>query len=123
MKHGFMHRIQRSTVDAVWWVGRGASTTVTARGGSRVLQVCEGRLWVTAEGSDERPAPDVWLMPGESVTLEAGTSVVVEGWPTARFRLLEPNTPVGGARGWLWRVARTWERLRVAPALGLRPGH
>lgn len=78
------------------------------------LQVVEGRLWVTSsneagdtphwwsglqltEGGDTPDAHDVldhWLGAGETLVLPAGTRVVLEAWPTARFLLLAQTPQV-----------------------------
>jgi hypothetical protein len=123
-----MLNLQRFSTDAVWSLGRGASTTLAVRA-PRVLQVCEGRVWLTTEGSADRAAPDVWLLPGDTLALEPGTRAVIEGWPTARFRLLVPPTacepaasPMVRVREWVarWSAARTPRGAARAPAL--RPG-
>src|SRR6185295_6624674 len=84
----------------------------------RVLKVVEGRLWLTTSGTAEDAALDVWLQPGESVELDAGAEVVMEGWPAARFTLLVP--PEACRRtSWAARFAahaRAW----LAPS---RPQH
>jgi hypothetical protein len=57
----------------------------------RELTVREGLLWVTvsAQKAGEQPR-DVWLRPGQSLSLAAGQSVVVEGWGEASFELVPP---------------------------------
>jgi len=121
MKNRFMHKLQRSDDDAVWWLGRGTSTTLHVRE-RRVLQACEGRLWVTAEGNDEEAALDVWLMPGDTVSLEPGTRIVVEGWPTARFRLLVPPVAAISNPAWPTRIADLWARWQATRSPALHAG-
>lgn len=58
--------------------------------GPRVLQVREGRLWLTSPGSADELSMDVWMLSGESVELPDGLAVVLEAWPSARFELLVP---------------------------------
>jgi len=89
MAHGFMLEGQRSN-DSTWSLPEGTSTALEIGPGARVLQVCAGRLWLTSAGTAISAARDVWLLPGESIELPAGLAVVLEGWPSARFRLLVP---------------------------------
>lgn len=89
MEQQFMHKVQRSS-DSVWSLPAHTSTTLSIGPGPRVLQVCEGRLWLTTAGSARAASMDVWLLPGDSVELPAGLSVVMEAWPSARFQLLVP---------------------------------
>jgi hypothetical protein len=124
----FMPNLQRFSTDAVWSLGRGASTTLALRA-PRVLQVCEGRLWLTAEGSAERASADVWLLPGDTLALEPGARAVVEGWPTARFRLLVPPSACEAAptllarmRAWLGGLRAPRARRAVPAGPALRPG-
>ena len=112
MSTRFMHNVQRSTGAAVWALPKGASTTLAVGPAPRVLQVVEGRLWLTTPGTDDDAALDLWLMPGESVELDAGAEVVMEGWPEARFTLLVP--PAAARRdAWIVRLAA---RVRAALA-------
>ena len=90
MAHGFMLEGQRSS-DSTWTLPERESTTLEIGPGARVLQVCEGRLWLTGAGTATSAARDVWLLPGDSVELPAGLVVVLEGWPSARFQLLVPS--------------------------------
>lgn len=85
----FMKNVQESA-DAVWLLGRGASMTLRIGPGPRILQVLQGRLWVTTSGTRKEAATDVWLEPGEALELAHGLALVVEGWPQARFQLLVP---------------------------------
>jgi len=113
MSTRFMHNVQRSSGAAVWALPEGASTLVVGPA-PRVLQVVEGRLWLTTSGTADDAALDLWLLPGESVEIDAGAEVVMEGWPAARFTLLVP--PASAHReGWAARLAaraRSW----LAPA-------
>jgi hypothetical protein len=123
-----MPSLQRFSTDAVWSLGRGASTTLAVRA-PRVLQVCEGRLWLTTAGDAQRGAPDVWLLPGDTLALEPGARAVVEGWPTARFRLLVPPSEcqpapplLARARAWLASVGAPRARRGASVGPALRPG-
>lgn len=83
-----------------------------------MLQVCEGRLWLTTSGTAHRASMDVWLVPGDSVALPAGLTVVMEAWPSARFQLLVPPAAcrvarrkpdvVARAAAWIARKALLW---------------
>jgi len=75
---------------ALWEVVQGEALSMSIGPGARELAVAEGRLWLTQQGSADRPAQDVWLEPGQSVHLASGSRVVVEAWPQARFQLLVP---------------------------------
>jgi hypothetical protein len=90
MSTRFMHNVQRSAGAAVWALPEGTSTTLEVGPAPRVLQVIEGKLWLTTPGTADDAALDLWLTPGESVELDAGAEVVMEGWPAARFTLLVP---------------------------------
>jgi len=122
VKHALMHKSQRSDVGAVWSVEPGTSMTLAAHRHRRLLQACEGRLWVTTEGTDQDAALDVWLLPGETVALEPGVSVVLEGWPSARFRVLVPAMAAEARPRWSDRIVRAWMRLRVGAASALPAG-
>ena len=64
--------------------------TVPIGPGPRVLQVVDGRLWLTAPGTVDEPSTDFWLVAGESLELPEGVSVVMEAWSDTRFELLVP---------------------------------
>jgi hypothetical protein len=89
MSQEFMQKVQRSG-DSVWSLPARESITLRVGPGARVVQVCEGRLWLTSAGSAEEASIDVWLVSGDSLELPAGLAVVMEAWPSARFRLLVP---------------------------------
>ena len=114
MSTRFMHNVQRSAGAAVWVLPQGTSTTLEVGPAPRVLQVIEGRLWLTTPGTDDDAALDLWLMPGESVELDAGAEVVMEGWPAARFTLLVPPA-AARHESWAARLA-TRARAWLAPA-------
>ena len=123
MAHEFMQEGQRSS-GSTWALPEHAATTLEIGPGARVLQVCAGRLWLTTAGTAREGARDVWLVPGDSVELPAGLSVVLEGWPSARFQLLVP--PQACRRGWrssLPARVGAWlmDRLRVPGDRALQP--
>jgi hypothetical protein len=67
---------------------QGEALRLTAANEDRELVVAAGRVWFTRTRQDSDPWPgDCWLMPGDRVTLRAGDDAVVEGWPSASFRL------------------------------------
>ena len=122
MADGFMLEGQRSS-DSTWTLPERESTTLEIGPGARVLQVCAGRLWVTAAGTATCAARDVWLLPGDSVELPAGLTVVLEGWPNARFQLLVPWQACrrGRRAGLPARIAR-WLKDRAHSRMpGLQP--
>lgn len=114
MEQQFMPKLQRSS-NPVWSLPTRASTTLRIGPGSRVLRVCEGRLWLTTSGTARQASIDLWLLPGESAELAAGLSIVMEGWPSARFQLLVPpaacragwHAPQALARAAAWLANRT----------------
>src|SRR5689334_13978888 len=114
MKNALMLKPQRSGGEAVWTLAPGASTTLVVHEHGRVLQAYEGRLWVTTSGTRDDAALDVWLMPGETLALAPGTDVVLEGWPSARFRVLVPAMAAETRRRWSDGILRAWARLRAA---------
>jgi hypothetical protein len=123
MAHEFMQEGQRSS-GSTWSLPERASTTLEIGPGARVLQLCAGRLWLTTAGTANAAGRDVWLLPGDSVELPAGLSVVLEGWPSARFQLLVPpqacrrgwrSTPLARAGAWLAA------RLGAQGGRGLQP--
>ena len=114
MTNQLMHQPQRSRAGLVWTLGPGTSMPLAAHSHGRLLEVCDGRLWVTTEGTDERAALDVWLLPGDTLALEPGTDVVLEGWPSARFRLLVPAMAPEARPRWTDRLVRGL--ARVGPA-------
>ena len=89
MNQKFMQKVQRSS-DSVWSLPAHASMTLRVGPGPRVMQVREGRLWVTSPGTADEASMDVWLVAGDSLELPDGLAVVLEAWPSARFELLVP---------------------------------
>lgn len=74
----------------LWRVMAGRPQRLPAARTARWLRLHEGELWVTADGRRDAPPPeDWWLSPGQSLRLPPGTPVLIEGWPTASFELLE----------------------------------
>ena len=123
MAHEFMQESQRSS-DSTWSLPERAATTLEIGPGARVLQVCAGRLWLTTAGTSRAAGRDVWLVPGDSVELPGGLSVVLEGWPSARFQLLVPPQACRrGRRDGLAARARAWlaRRLDMQGSRGLQP--
>lgn len=76
--------------EPLWSVPAGEVLRLPASPRGRWVRVREGRLWLTADArGPEFPAEDWWVVPGESLHLPAGVPVLAEGWPSARFELLE----------------------------------
>jgi Protein of unknown function (DUF2917) len=84
-----MSQTQQSGVD-LWHLNPGVALRLPLRGDERVLSVVEGRLWVTVEGSQDRPPEDIWLEPGQDLQLHGVGSFVAEASPSASFRLSVP---------------------------------
>jgi hypothetical protein len=77
-------------VSPLWRLTSGQPRRLRASRGARWLRLREGELWVTADGRPGEPPPeDWWLSPGQTLRVPPGTSVLMEGWPTASFELLE----------------------------------
>ena len=89
-----------------WPLETHEAATLTAAPVARWLRVDVGSVWVTAAATKGQ-AEDIWLAPGESLALPAGSTWVVEGWPKARLSLLEQAPRL--SRAGLWRPA-AWLR-------------
>jgi hypothetical protein len=92
MNSQLMTSAQQSTPssNALWGLDGGEALRLDIGPGARQLQVTEGRLWLTREGTPESPSEDIWLAAGESVTLASGGEWVAEGWGATHFQLLVP---------------------------------
>lgn len=86
MSTSFMTQAQRS-------LAPGQAFTLHAARHPRHLRVQAGRLWLTLTDGG---LPDHWLDAGEELALPAGAEAVLEGWPSARYELLEAE-PVAEA--------------------------
>jgi hypothetical protein len=76
--------------DPLWRLAAGCLQRLPAVRAARWVRVHEGALWLTADGRPGAPPPqDWWLLPGQSLRLPARTPVLLEGWPTASFEVLE----------------------------------
>jgi hypothetical protein len=111
MDIGLMSRMQES--GAQWRLPAGRARRLAQAPVDRVLAVTAGRVWVTGSGRADAVAPDVWLNAGDEFLLPAGREVVVEGWPQARFALLEAAMPARrrvSVASWLrrWRERLQW---------------
>lgn len=84
MSTSFMTQAQR-------FVEPGTALTLRAADHDRQLRVRDGRVWLTLTGGG---LPDHWLDAGDELALPAGAEAVVEGWPSARFELLEAQPAV-----------------------------
>lgn len=91
---------------------QGSAQRLIVERNARRVRVTEGRLWLTSSAltADEKPA-DFWLKAGDSLTLDVGQEVVVEGWPSARFELL-PAEAVSASQHGVSSLARWLQKLR-----------
>lgn len=108
-----------STPSAAQWALQGGEALHLEIGpGLRELHVTEGRLWLTREGTAKAPAEDVWLVAGDTLSLESGSQWVAEGWGATRFALLVP--PQACARLSRSRGSSAWRRVSssLVPAMG-----
>lgn len=91
-----------------WWsLEPHQAATLPAAVEPRALVVQEGRVWLTREAAVGGEAEDIWLEPGQSLEVPAGTAWVLEGWPQARVSLVlaAPAALSGGPAPW-WRAVR-----------------
>ena len=117
MKHQLMSRPHQA--DAFWAIAPGEVVRLRIDQGPRQLRVVDGWLWLTTEGTADRPAEDVWLLPGEPMELPDGSEWVVEARSSGRFQLLVPQQ----AQPWrAWQARAVWwlRGFRPAPPRGLR---
>lgn len=105
-----MTRLHEHSAPWAWALAGHEATTLAASPVARWLRVDDGCLWVTAEQAGPG-AEDLWLQPGDSLELPAGTRWVLQAWPQARLSvLLAPAlTPAGPApaRAW-WQSSWVW---------------
>ena len=106
MNSTLMRKSQRSG-DSIWSLPARASRTLRVGPGARVLQVQEGRLWLTTSGTADEAATDLWLEAGESVELADGLEVVMEAWPAARYQLMVPPSACRGGSSQRSTLTRT----------------
>jgi hypothetical protein len=92
MNSQLMTSTQQSTARsmALWALGGGEALRLDVGPGARALQVTEGRLWLTREGTPQSPPEDIWLTAGDIMALDSGSQWVLEGWGATRFQLLVP---------------------------------
>lgn len=102
-----------------WHLKPRQAITLGAIAAASWLLVAEGRVWATrADGNTQ--AEDIWLGPGQSLALPAGSEWVLEGSPQASFsRVLAAPAPLNCAgealpHAW-WRLR--WPTLRPATFL------
>ena len=95
-----------ATAPTLWALPAGRALTLSAGRGGRVIQVRQGRVWLTRRGHPDQPAHDCWVRAGERIAIPADDEVVVEGWPRASFELLEPAQPIARPRfnDWIERL-------------------
>jgi hypothetical protein len=94
---------------ALWTLEAGQALSLPIGPGARELSVRQGRLWLTVKGSLQVPAQDIWLAAGESLSLAAGSQVLIEAWPQAAFQLLVPPSACQARR-----TQRAAQRLPTA---------
>ncbi len=96
MKYSVMTNTQQTTkLPASWWaLARGETLRLTGAPGSRCLQVLEGRVWITADGTKHAPSTDIWLQAGDELVMPAFSRWVIEADSAARFQLLVPPRAV-----------------------------
>jgi len=109
-----------------WPLPRHQARRIAPARAPRWLAVRSGGVWITRSRDDFAPVEDVWLGPGETLLLPAGTEWVAEGRPEARVVLLmaapsrrsSPDLRLAwhGAAGWL----RGWFAGHAARATGAK---
>jgi len=60
----------------------GQATSLRADG-ARLLQVRQGRIWVTRDATARNASEDLVLAPGDSLVVAAGDRIVMESWGAA----------------------------------------
>jgi len=78
---------------ALWRLENGRAMRLPTQTAPRRLRVRDGRLWLTTLGRPDEMAADVWLGPGDEMSLPDGERWVAEAWPQASFEILV--TPAG----------------------------
>jgi len=86
--------------DALWTLGQGQVIRLAVHRNPRQLRVIDGSLWLTTQGRRDRPAEDIWLLPGEMMELPARSEWVVEARGAGRFQLLVPQPRSWPAAPW-----------------------
>ncbi len=117
-----MNKTQQSDA-ASWALAQGQALTLPIGPGDRLLRVSEGRVWATRLHGEPGLLPaDAWLEPGDSLQVESGAVLVVEGWPAARFQLLVPPRACA-PRAWVVLATRLATRLlnRLRAGLFAKP--
>lgn len=79
----------------LWTLAPRSAGRIDAAPHGRWLLVECGRVWLTRSDSALQPGEDVWLAAGDRQWLPAGSDWVAEGWPEARWALME--APHGAA--------------------------
>lgn len=101
-----MSQTHQTSAPWAWPLGAHEATTLAAAPVARWLRVEAGKVWITAAAGNEQ-AEDIWLEPGQSLALPAGSAWVVEAWPKASLSVLEQAPRLGRAAGWR---AASWLR-------------
>ncbi len=101
---------------AAWELPQGQALRLTVGPGPRNLQVLQGRLWLTRQGTAGAAAEDIWLQSGDEMALESGSEWVAEGWPQARFHLLVPPSACVRRRAPVVSASSAWRRAWPARA-------
>jgi Protein of unknown function (DUF2917) len=117
MNQQLMTPEQQSKPSAQWAVAPGAALRLSIGPGERELNVTEGRLWLTREGTAQSPAEDIWLQAGDSIALDSGSQWVAEGWGQARFQLLVPPRACTAGLRFLAGLADLALRARSAASI------
>lgn len=129
MRADLMTQSQQSNAPAGVRLDPGVALRLPAVQGPSWLNVVDGRVWLTRSAeAGEIGADDQWLEAGDRVVLMPGDNVVVEGWPCARFEVLEAATgapvspssqrPVLGAAWRAWAKALRTTPTRATPPAG-----
>ena len=105
MNHHLMTELQQST-GSLWALDEGRAMRLRMGTGGRELQVVQGRMWLTLQGTLKYQPADVWLEAGQSLMLRPGSDWVAEGWGPTRFQLLVPPPACQAAVAAVTRVLR-----------------
>ncbi len=103
-----MRKVHEHSAPWAWALAGHEAATLSASPLARWLRVDEGCLWVTPEQAGPE-TEDLWLQPGDSLELPAGTRWVLQAWPQARLSVLLAPAAAGPApaRAW-WQSPWVW---------------
>jgi hypothetical protein len=103
-----MSKVHEHSAPWAWALAGHEAASLSASPVARWLRVDEGCLWVTPEQAGPE-TEDLWLQPGDSLELPAGSRWVLQAWPKARLSVLLAPAAASPApaRSW-WQSPWVW---------------